>query len=148
MREFVRQEETIGEYGGQMASFEWVFSPRGPAGRPMKLFNRTTGEMDPEVQRAWQKYNIRLIVERNWSVLGPKLKGKIHLVVGDQDNFHLEEPTSLLCDFLKSKGEDVCEVVPGRDHMNLYREYKTYPRGLGRRIDEEMRNAEKSDYLP
>ncbi len=46
----------------------------------------------------------------------------------------------MLCDFLKSKGrEDVCEIVPGRDHGNLYNSYTTYPDGLEKRIDDEMR---------
>jgi hypothetical protein len=35
--------------------------------------------------------------------------------------------------------------VPGRDHMNLYQKYKTYPDGLAVRIDREMRGTfEKS----
>jgi hypothetical protein len=39
----------------------------------------------------------------------------------------------------------VCEVVPGRDHMNLYQKYTTYPDGLSVRIDHEMRASfEKS----
>jgi hypothetical protein len=139
--EFMRQEAVTGEYGGQMASFDWVFSPRGEDGRPMKLFNRSTGEIDRSVAQAWEKYDIRKTLERNWNTLAPKLHGKIHLVVGDQDNVHLEVPTGMTCDFLKSKGEDVCEVVPGRDHMDLYREYKTYPAGLDVRIAEEMRQA-------
>jgi S-formylglutathione hydrolase FrmB len=138
--QFAKAEEVQGEYGGQIASFEWVWSPKGPGGRPMKEFNRVTGEQDPFVQEAWQKYDIRKIVERNWPTLGPKLLGKLHLVVGSEDTFHLEEAAIMLCDFLKTKGrEDVCEVVPGRDHMNLYQKYKTYPDGLAVRIDREMR---------
>lgn len=141
MREFVNQEDVTGEYGGQMDSFDWVFSPRGPDGRPMKLFNHVTGELDPFVVKAWEKYDIRRTLADNWETLGPKLKGKIHIIVGDQDTFHLEVPTKMTCELLKSKGEDVCEIVPGRDHMNLYGEYKTYPRGLAVRIDQEMRGA-------
>ncbi len=138
--QFAKAEEVQGEYGGQIASFEWVWSPKGPDGRPMKLFNRETGEQDPFVERAWEKYDIREIVETNWATLGPKLLGKVHLVVGSQDTFHLEEAAILFCDFLKSKGrEDACEVVPGRDHMNLYQKYTTYPDGLAIRIDKEMR---------
>ena len=33
------QEDVAGPVGGQLGSFDWVFSPRGPDGRPMKLFN-------------------------------------------------------------------------------------------------------------
>ena len=36
IQEFAQQEEVVGEYGGQFASFEWVWSPRGQDGRPMR----------------------------------------------------------------------------------------------------------------
>jgi enterochelin esterase-like enzyme len=140
IEEFVRQEEVQGPVGGQMASFDWVFSPRGPDGRPMKLFNRETGEQDPVVQKYWERYDIKLILERNWDVLGPKLLGKLHLFCGSEDTFHLEEALIMTCDFLKGKGrEDTCLIVPGRDHGDLYRPHEQfYPDGLGLRIDREM----------
>ena len=137
--QFSRQEEVLGEYGGQIASFEWVFSPRGPGGRPMPFFNRVTGTLDQDVLRAWQKYDIRLTLERNWTELAPKLRGKLNIICGEEDTFHLEEAVKLLCGFLKEKGSDAaCEIVPGRTHMNLYTPYKTYPDGLDLRINHEM----------
>ncbi|HYK87648.1 MAG TPA: enterochelin esterase, partial [Acidobacteriota bacterium] len=146
IEQFARQEEVQGEYGGQMASFEYVFSPKGPDGRPMRLFNRITGEQDPAVQRAWQKYDIHHILESNWANLGPKLKGKLHIFCGAADTFHLEEAVSLLCNFLKSNGAKAeCEIVPGRDHFDLYRRYKSYPEGLDTRIDEEMQASALAD---
>lgn len=142
IEQFAKAERVQGEFGGQFASFDWVWSPRGIDGRPMELFNRDTGDLNPFVEQAWQKYDIRRIVEGNWATLGPKLLGKVHLVVGSEDTFHLEEAAIMFCDFLKSKGrEDVCEIVPGRDHMNLYQKYKTYPDGLDIRIDQEMKDA-------
>ena len=140
IEQFVKQEEVQGPVGGQMASFDWVFSPRGTDGRPMKLFNRETGEQDPFVQKYWERYDIRLVMERNWDVLGKKLVGKLHMFCGAEDTFHLEEAFILSCDYLKSKGrEDACTVVPGRDHSNLYGPHeKYYPDGLALRIDREM----------
>jgi S-formylglutathione hydrolase FrmB len=139
VEQFAKQEAVLGEYGGQFASFEWVWSPKGPDGRPMKLFNRDTGELDPAVEQAWTKYDIRRILDEHWATLGPKLKGKINLTVGTADTFHLNEPLALLCDFLKGKGSDaVCEMVPGRTHMDLYKAYQTYPDGLLVRIMKEM----------
>jgi enterochelin esterase-like enzyme len=137
IEEFVRQEEVQGPVGGQMASFDWVFSPRGADGRPMKLFNRETGEQDPFVQKYWERYDIKLLMERNWDKLGPKLLGKLHLFCGSEDTFHLEEAFILSCEFLKSKGrEDACLLVPGRDHSDLYRPHETfYPEGLGLQKD-------------
>lgn len=146
--DFAKQEDVQGDYGGQLASFEWVWSPKGPGGRPMRLFNRETGELDPEVKKAWQKYDIRLILGKNWAALGPKLKGKIHVFCGSEDTFHLEEAVVMLCDFFKQKHSDaICEIIPGRDHMNLYNPYETYPEGLGERIAKEMQKAFES-HLP
>ncbi|HEX8984574.1 MAG TPA: alpha/beta hydrolase-fold protein [Bryobacteraceae bacterium] len=140
--QFARHEEVLGEYGGQMASFEWVFSPRGEDGRPMRMFNRVTGVLDQDVLRAWQKYDIRLTLDREWNAKAPRLAGKLHIVCGEQDTFHLEEAVRMLCGFLKQKGSDaVCELVPGRDHMNLYDPYRTYPGGLELRIAREMQTA-------
>ena len=69
----------------------------------------------------------------NWQTLGPKLKGKLHLVVGTVDNFHLEEAVYLLRDTLKSLGSDATfEVIEGRDHMDLYQG------GLDDRIARDM----------
>ena len=99
VEQFAKAEEVQGEYGGQFASFEWVWSPKGPDGRPMKLFNRQTGELDLFVEKAWEKYDIRKIVESNWATLGPKLLGKVHLVVGSEDTFHLEEAAIMFCGF-------------------------------------------------
>jgi S-formylglutathione hydrolase FrmB len=139
IEEFARMESVMGAYGGQFASFEWVWSPRGEDGRPMKLFNRVSGELDQEVLRAWQKYDIRLILEKNWATLGPKLKGKINVICGGADTFHLEEAVIMLCEFFKQKGSDaVCEIVPGRDHGNLYAPYQTFSEGLSARIYREM----------
>lgn len=139
IEQFARQEDVSGEYGGQFASFEWVWSPRGQDGRPLPLFNRETGVLDPAVITAWQRYDIRLILERNWHTLGPKLKGKLNVICGDADTFRLEEAVKMLCAFFKEKGSDaVCELVPGRDHGNLSQPYQTFPNGLAIRIYQEM----------
>jgi hypothetical protein len=139
IEEFARQEDVMGEYGGQFASFEWVWSPRGQDGRPMKMFNRESGELNQETLKYWQNYDIRLILEKNWPRLAPKLKGKINVICGDTDTFRLDEAVKILCGFFKEKRSDaVCELVPGRDHMNLYQPYETYPDGLAARIYKEM----------
>jgi len=119
--QYVSYARVIGEYGGQVESFEAVFSPRGDDGRPMQLFDRETGAVDPTVQKAWERYDISRLLVSNWKTLGPKLHGKIHLVVGTADNFHLEEAVYLLRDTLKGLGSDATfEFIDGRDHMDLY----------------------------
>jgi S-formylglutathione hydrolase FrmB len=112
--------EAVMGHGGQLSSFEAVFSPRGQNGKPQQLWNRATGEVDSEVARAWEKYDIRLQLERNWKSLGPKLSGKIHVYTGGEDTFYLEGAVVLLKESLKKLGSDaVIEIVPDKDHANL-----------------------------
>ncbi len=140
IEEFVRQEEVVGDFGGQFASFEWVWSPKGAGGRPVPLFNRVTGEQDPEVQKAWRKYDIRRVLETNWATIGPKLRGKLNVICGEEDTFHLEAGVKRLREFFSRVHSDaVCELIPGRDHMNLYQPYKSYAEGLEVRIAKEMK---------
>src|SRR5262249_47181854 len=104
--------ERIMGHGGQLGSFEAVFGPRGPDGQPRKLWDRTTGAVDPAVARAWQQYDIRLTLERRWKDLGPRLAGKLHVYVGGADSFYLEGAVGRLREALARLGSDaVVEVV-------------------------------------
>jgi hypothetical protein len=112
--------EVVMGRGGQLFSFEAVFSPRGPDGKPLPLWDRDTGVIDPKVAKAWQRYDIRMILEQSWKTLGPKLAGKLHVYMGAEDTFYLEGATRLLQDSQKKLGSDaVIEIFPGRDHGNL-----------------------------
>lgn len=133
LEEYARSERVLGPYGGQMASFEAVFSPRGQDGQPMPLFDRDTGRIDQRVAKAWERYDISRLLRNNWSRLGPRLKGKLHIVVGTMDTFHLEAPVYLLRDVLKGLGSDAAfEFIEGRDHFDLYEG------GLRERMAREM----------
>jgi hypothetical protein len=113
---FSDMEEVMG-HGGQLASFEAVFSPRGPGGQPRKLWDRTTGAIDAEVAKSWEPYDIRLVLERNWKTLGPKLSGKLHVWTGGADTFYLEGAVARLKESLAKLGSDASvEIHPGRDH--------------------------------
>jgi S-formylglutathione hydrolase FrmB len=132
---FSRMEEVMGP-GGQLGSFEAVFSPLAPDGKPRKLWNRATGAIDPQVAKAWEAYDIRLIVEQNWPALGPKLAGKIHVITGGMDTFYLEGAAQLLKESLaKLKSDAVVEIIPGRDHGSIL------DAKLAERIDREMKSA-------
>ena len=116
---FSDMEEVMG-HGGQLRSFEAVFSPRGADGQPTKLWDRKTGAIDTTVAKEWEKYDIRLVLERNWKTLGPKLTGKIHVYMGEADTFYLEGATRLLQKSLKQLGSDaVVELFPGKNHGTL-----------------------------
>ena len=118
------QERVMGEYGGQLASFEWAFSPRGKDGRPMPMFDRVTGAIDPLVADYWEKnYDIAAHLRNNWKAFGPKINGKIHLTVGTEDTVHLNEPAQLLEQTIKSLGGKAeFTYMEGRSHFDLYKD--------------------------
>lgn len=112
--------EHVAGYGGQLHSFEAVFSERGPDGKPRLLWDRLTGEIDPAVGQTWKRYDIRLVLEQNWEILGPKLSGKLHVFMGSEDTFYLDGATQLLKESLAGLGSDaVVEIHAGKDHSTL-----------------------------
>ncbi|MBS0012203.1 MAG: hypothetical protein KFF49_12385 [Bacteroidales bacterium] len=89
--------------GGQWDIWEAVFSPIGPEGYPERIFDKMTGDINPEVAEYWKEnYDLRYILERDWERLGPKLQGKIHIYCGDMDNYYLNNAVYLMEEFLES----------------------------------------------
>lgn len=118
-QELSDREAVLG-HGEQLQSFEAVFSPRGEDGKPKPLWDRKSGTIDRAVAEAWKNYDIRLILERDWKTLGPKLRGKLHVFAGEKDNYYLEGAVRRLQESLRRLGSDaVIEIAPGRDHSGL-----------------------------
>jgi len=122
MQQLAGLESVLGDYGGQIGSFEWVFSPRGPDGRPEPLFNRTTGDIDPRVAAYWRShFDITEYLNNNWNAIGSDLRGKIHLVVGTDDTFYLDGAAHSLESTLNRLGGDPhFTFLAGRSHFNVY----------------------------
>jgi len=120
--QFAKLEEVLGSYGGQMASFDWVFSPRGHDGRPEPMFDRTTGDVDPKVVAYWRAhYDLAQIVKTTWAQQAPYLKGRIHVYVGTADTFYLNGAARKLDAGLKDLGADAHFTFrAGRSHFDLY----------------------------
>lgn len=88
--------------GQQWDIWEAVYSPQGDDGYPKRIFDKETGEIDPEVAAYWKEnFDLRHIMQRDWATLGPKLEGKIHIYCGDMDNYYLNNAVYLMEDFLK-----------------------------------------------
>jgi hypothetical protein len=89
--------------GDQFDIWQAVFSPVGEDGYPKPIWDRYSGEIDPEVAEYWKEnYDLRHIMERDWSTLGPKLEGKVHIYCGDMDNYYLNNAVYLTEDFLEN----------------------------------------------
>lgn len=88
--------------GQQFDIWEAVYSPVGPDGYPARIFDKQTGVIDHKVAEYWRDhFDLRHILERDWSKLGPLLAGKLHIYCGDMDNFYLNNAVYLMEDFLK-----------------------------------------------
>ena len=77
--------------GQQWDIWEAVYSPVGPDGYPMRIFDKRTGAIDKKVAEHWRDhYDLTHILRRDWDKgLGKKLEGKINIYVGDMDNYYL-----------------------------------------------------------
>ncbi|MGH9971286.1 MAG: hypothetical protein ACREBG_26320 [Pyrinomonadaceae bacterium] len=89
--------------GGQFDIWEAVYSPVGSDGYPKPIWNKVTGEIDHDVAAYWHEhYDLGHILKRDWSKIGPKLAGKLHIYVGEADSYFLNDAVYLVEDFLKT----------------------------------------------
>ncbi|HET9447212.1 MAG TPA: alpha/beta hydrolase-fold protein [Steroidobacteraceae bacterium] len=107
LEEVNRMELVLGtnsRSGGQWDIWQAVFSPVGADGYPKPIWNKRTGEIDRSVANYWRdNYDLTHIMRRDWNKgLGEKLRGKIHLYVGELDNYFLESAVYLAQEFLES----------------------------------------------
>jgi hypothetical protein len=86
--------------GKDWGAWNATFGPRGSDGRPQPLWDPKTGKIDRSVVVHWKQYDLRMVLEQNWKTLAPKLQGKIHIWVGDADNYFLNNAVHLLDAFL------------------------------------------------
>jgi len=94
---------TRGRSGRQMDIWSAVFGPVGDDGYYQRLFDKLTGEIDPEVAQYWKEnYDLLYAMQQNWSTLGPKLLGKLHIYTGDMDTYYLDKGVVLMEEWMKS----------------------------------------------
>ncbi len=88
--------------GQQWDIWEAVYSPVGPDGYPQRIWDKLTGEINPEVAEYWREnYDLAYIMNRDWAEIGEDLKGKVHIYCGDMDNYYLNNAVYLAEDMLE-----------------------------------------------
>jgi hypothetical protein len=94
---------THGRSGEQWDIWQAVFGPVGSDGYPKPIWDKLSGTIDRAVAQYWREhFDLRFILQRDWATLGPKLEGKIHLYVGEADDYYLNNSVYLMEEFLKS----------------------------------------------
>jgi len=95
--------------GEQWDIWEAVFSPVGKDGYPARIWDKYTGEIDKDVANYWKEhFDLTYIIQRDWAKIGDKLKGKIHLYVGDMDNYYLNDAVYSAEEVLKKLKNPAC----------------------------------------
>jgi hypothetical protein len=108
VRDNVAYEAALGDHGRSGEQFDiWqaVYSPTGEDGYPQPIFDKRTGAIDHRTAGYWREhYDLDAILQRDWLTSGPKLQGKLHIYVGSDDTYFLNDAVYLMEDFLKQTG--------------------------------------------
>jgi Putative esterase len=80
--------------GQQVEVWDAAYGPVGSDGYPKPLWNKHTGEIDHSVALYMRDhgYDLSYYVKTHWPQVGKELTGKIHVYVGDMDNYYLNVP--------------------------------------------------------
>ena len=93
--------------GGQWDICEATYSPVGADGYPKRIWDKRSGAIDKTVAAYWKEhYDLRNIIERNWTTLGPKIAHKLNVYIGDMDSYYLNMGVRMLDEFFRERAKD------------------------------------------
>jgi len=121
--------------GQQWDIWEAVYSPVGPDGYPRRIWDKVTGEIDRDVAEHWREnYDLVHILRRDWETLGPKVAGKLHIYVGEMDNYYLNNAVYLAEEFLEGTTDPYYagEVAYGARDEHCWNGDPTQPNAISR----------------
>jgi hypothetical protein len=145
MREESRLEFVLGSHGRSGEQFNAWDAAYGPVlqdGYPGQMWDKRTGMIDHNVvdyMRA-HDFDLRDYLERNWSRIGPSLVGKLHVDVGDEDDYFLNLACYRLQSFLDATTNPPAKAVfnfgrPMKPHGWQAKPTADYLREMASRID-------------
>ena len=121
--------------GDQWDIWQAVYSPVGADGYPRPIWDKLTGQVNHEVAEYWREhYDLVHILKRDWPTLGPKVAGKLHIYVGEMDNYYLNNAVYLAEEFLESTTDPYYagEVDYGARDEHCWNGDHTRPNALSR----------------
>jgi hypothetical protein len=108
-------------------------------GYPQAIWDPVTGAIDQTVAEYWRdNFDLHRHLRANWPTIGPSLRGKLNVAVGDMDTYYLEQAVFLLDDYLGSVDDPPADASfqYGRRKPHCWIGYS--PSGSG----EDLSNAE------
>jgi hypothetical protein len=114
IQQFSEMEAVLGSHnrsGEQIEIWDAAYGPVGDDGYPKPLWDKGTGKIDHSVALYMRDhgYDLSYNIRTNWATLGPKLRGKIHVYVGDMDNFYLNLAVYKLEEEMKKLTNPACD---------------------------------------
>ncbi len=93
MKDENHYELAVGDHsrsGGQWDIWEAAWGPIAADGYPQRIWDKRSGAIDHQVAEYWkQHFDLRYLLEKNWTTLGPLVTDKLHIYVGDADTYNL-----------------------------------------------------------
>jgi hypothetical protein len=116
MREESRLEAVLGTHGRsgeQFNAWDAAYGPAGADGYPREMWDKRTGIIDHAVIAAMRArgFDLTAYLQRNWARIGPALTGKLHVDVGDDDDYFLNLAVYRLQAFLASTTRPAAHAV-------------------------------------
>jgi hypothetical protein len=103
----------------------------------LPLWDPATGKFDRAAVEHWKAYDLRRVLEQRWAELGPKLKGKLHIWVGEADDYFLNNAVHRLDSFLSRAQppyEGSITYGPGQGHCWLGISERDMMKQMARRV--------------
>jgi hypothetical protein len=117
-------EEVLGPGNTSAQSWDaWqaAFGHRLANGHVAAMFDPLTGKIDHTEAAYYRRCDITQMLADNPATYAPLFRERIHLIVGDQDNFYLNEAVTSLASHLDhSNAGGYIKIVPGADHISIY----------------------------
>jgi hypothetical protein len=99
----IRQENSVEEVlgpgntsGQQWDSWLAAWGPRNEQGSPAALYDPVTGALNHAIAEQFRKYDIGDMLRKDGGKYGLLLNQRVRLLVGDEDNYYLNEAVGLL----------------------------------------------------
>lgn len=99
VRQECRAEDMLGPNNTSAQQWDsWfaVFGPRDDAGHPAALIDPVSGVINKSILEHYRNYDIGHLLRTEPERIAPRLRTAVRLVVGEEDNFYLNEAVSLL----------------------------------------------------
>jgi len=126
----IRQENAMEEVlgpgnssGQQWDSWQACWGSRDSSGKIASLYDPVTGKIDHTEAEKYKRYDINALLASDPNKYGPIFHERVHLIVGGNDSFFLNEAVALLAPQVATapgSGSGYIKIISGFDHGTIF----------------------------